>query len=404
MSTWKMAWRNIWRNRRRTMVTVAAMSIAVFVTIIYSGLVAGMVTQMQSDALDLELGAAQIFAPGYQDRPSIYTSIAGTDGILERLDAAGVPAAPRLLGAGLAAHGAASAGAFFRGLDLGRDPKVLTLSKQVMEGEWLDGADPKGVVLGRRLARTLGVEPGSEVVVLSQATDGSIANDLFTVRGVLKSVGEMTDRGGIFMSQAMFRELMVFDGGAHQIIIGRPAVLDTALLKATVVGAAPDQHVQSWRELSPTLASMLDSVMGLINIMFFIVNVAIAIVLLNAMLMSVFERIREFGVLKALGISPGGVMRLIYVESVMQVCVAVGVGVLFTIPALLYLSSVGIDMAALSGTSIMGMSMMSTWYAEVSPRTFGQPIFMTVLVVSMAVLYPAYKAAVIQPVEAMRHQ
>jgi ABC-type antimicrobial peptide transport system permease subunit len=142
----------------------------------------------------------------------------------------------------------------------------------------------------------------------------------------------------------------------------------------------------------------------LINILFFIINVAIAVVLLNAMLMSVFERIKEFGVLKALGISPGAVLKLIYVESMLQVALAVGIGVVLVAPTLWYLSTEGINMGSLAGTDMMGMVFMGTWYAVVSPLVFAQPILMTVFVVSLAVLYPAAKAARIRPVEAMRHQ
>ncbi|MDF1562051.1 MAG: ABC transporter permease [Deltaproteobacteria bacterium] len=404
MSTFKMAWRNIWRNKRRTLVTVAAMTIAVFITIGYSGMVAGMLIQLESDSLDFELGAAQIFAEGYQDRPSIYTDIEDTAGILERLDAKELAAAPRLNGAGLVAAGEASSGALFKGVDLVRDPKVLALASQVHHGSWLAADVPKGVVIGRKLAHTLGVGVGDEMIVLSQATDGSMANDLLTVQGILKGVGAEIDRAGVFMSEDLFRELLVYEGGAHQIIIKRPHVLDTDAVKAAAVEAAPGQDVQSWKELNPTLASMLESVTGMINIMFFIVNVAIGIVILNAMLMSVFERIKEFGVLKALGIAPSGVMKLIYVESFIQVTISVCVGLLLIAPVLYYLANTGIDMGALAGTDMMGLAMMETWYADVTPEIFKGPIFMTLFVVSMAVFYPALKAAVIQPVAAMRHQ
>jgi len=404
MSTWKMAWRNIWRNRRRTTVTIAAMTLAVFLTIGYSGLVDGMLVQMQSDTLDFETGAVQVFAPGYQDRPSIYTGIVDTAAILARLDAAGIPATPRLIGAGLVAAGDASAGAVFYGVDLVRDPKVLALSGQVLHGQWLDATAGKGVVIGRKLAHTLGIKPGDELVVLSQAVDGSMANELFSVRGVLKTISEQIDRGGVFMAEATFRSLLGYTGGAQQLIVKRPAVLDTAVLKAQVAAAAPGQDVQSWRDLNPMVASMLDSMAGLISIFFLIANLAIGIVVLNAMLMAVFERIKEFGVLKALGVGPGGVLALIYVESLQQVTIAAVVGALLAIPMMWFLSTTGVDMGALGGSSIMGMSMMSTWYAVISPHAFIQPIAMTASVVMVAVFYPAYKAAVIQPVEAMRHQ
>lgn len=404
MSTFKMAWRNIWRNKRRTLATVIAMTIALFITIGYSGMVEGMLVQLQSDTLDFELGSAQIFAPGYQDRPSIYTNMADSDGIVARLEAEGLKATGRMKGAGLVAAGDASAGAFFLGLDLERDAQVLEIYTQLKEGTWLSADEPKGVVIGRKLAHTLGVGLGDEIVALSQATDGSIANDLFEVQGILKGVGEAVDRGGVFMSQALFREFFVYEGGAHQIIIERPDVLDLDLIKAKGLAAAPGQDVQTWRELNPTLSTMLDSVSGLISVFFLIINIAIGIVILNAMLMSVFERIKEFGVLKALGIAPSGVMKLIYVESMLQVAIAVLVGVALSIPTLYYLATTGINMGNLAGTDMMGMAMMENWYAVWNPQIYASPVFMTVFVVSVAVFYPALKAAVIQPVAAMRHQ
>jgi ABC-type lipoprotein release transport system permease subunit len=404
MGTFKIAWRNIWRNQRRTSVTVAAMALAVFVTLGYSTLMAGMIRQMESDALDFELGAVQVLAPGYQDRPSLHTSIADTQDVLSRLRKAKLVATSRLLGAGLVASGDASAGASLRGVDLVHDPEVLSVSQHVMEGQWLAASDPKGVVVGRKLARTLGVTPGSELIVLGQARDGSMANDLFTVRGVLKSVGDQTDRAGVFMSQAAFRELLAYDEGAHQLIIKRPAVLDTPAIKSATITAAPGLHVQSWRDLSPTLATMMDSTRGMMTFFFLIINLAIAIVVLNAMLMSVFERIREFGVLKALGMGPGPVLRLIYAESLLQVGIAVTAGLVLAVPALWYLSTRGISMAGVSGTSVMGVAMMDRWYAVVTPVAILQPVLTTVVVVVIAVLYPAAKAARIHPVEAMGHQ
>ena len=122
------------------------------------------------------------------------------------------------------------------------------------------------------------------------------------------------------------------------------------------------------------------------------------------MLMSVFERIKEFGVLKALGMGPGAVLRLIYVESLLHVLLAILLGAGLAVPALWYLATQGINLGALAGASVMGMAMMETMYAVVTPRAVAQPILTTVVVVALAVLYPAVKAARIHPVEAMRHQ
>jgi ABC-type antimicrobial peptide transport system permease subunit len=138
--------------------------------------------------------------------------------------------------------------------------------------------------------------------------------------------------------------------------------------------------------------------------MFMIVYVAIGILILNAMLMAVFERVREFGVLKALGVGPLDVLRLILVESAIQTGIALLVGLGLSLPGLVYLSTVGIDLGRLAGISIVGIALDPVWRAAVNVATFTGPILTLVFIVSAAVIYPALKAALIRPVEAMRHQ
>jgi ABC-type lipoprotein release transport system permease subunit len=398
MRVFRMAWRGVWRNRRRTLVTVAATSFGLLVMILYHGFMEGYLRSMERSVLDFEVGDVQIFADDYRENPSIYTRIDDPDTVLARLRAEGIPASARLLAFGMAASGDASAGVSFRGIDVEQDAGVSRIQEQLARGEWLEAADSRGVVLGRRIARTLAVDVGDELLVLSQGADGSMAYDLYRVRGVLLGVSDATDRTGLFMTEAAYRDLFVVPEGVHQIVVRRPTGVSLLSTANRVQQAAGVLDVKTWRQLMPTLSSMMDSARSLIVVMFVIVYIAIGMLILNSMLMAVFERVREFGVLKALGVSPFEVLRLILVES------AIVTGIAILVPGLIYLRDVGINLASLAGVTVMGVAMDPVWRAVITPDAFRLPIVTLVVIVALAVAYPAAKAALIRPVEAMRYR
>lgn len=410
MKVSRMAWRNLWRNRRRTSVTLAATSFGLLMMVLYSSLMAGYLRDMERNLVDLELGDLQVFAGDYRANPSIYTRIEDPDALLRPLREAGLDASARLLAFGLAAAEESSAGVSFRGIDVERDARVSQVHREVSQGEWLDPADPRGVVIGRRVARMLGVEPGNELLVLSQGADGSMAYDLYTVRGVLRGISDATDRTGVFMTAESFRELMVVPSGVHQIIVKGPVDAELSATAGQVralfsqADHAEGLDVQTWRQLMPTIASMIDSAQGMIVFMFAIIYIAIGILILNAMLMAVFERVREFGVLKALGAGPGEVLRLILLESAIQTGLAVVVGFALALPCLWYLSEVGLNLVSLAGISVLGVAMNPIWRAVISPASFLGPLVTLLVIVALAVIYPALKAALIRPIDAIHHR
>lgn len=402
MNLLKMAWRNVWRNSRRSFITIAAMTLALWAELVYSGLMNGLLADMLADATAMDTGDVQIFSKDWLTRPSIHESVDSAT-LLPKLDAAGYAASERLQAGGLAASGDLSAGVALVGVDPERDKRVLDVYSAVDQGQWLDAADPKGIVVGRGLARTLSLKVGSEVVVLSQGADGSMANDLFHVRGVLQPVSA-TDRSMVLLPEATFRDLMVFPDGAHRIIVRLKPGEDLAKATAAITALAPEAQVKSWKELNPFVAQMLDAAKVQMSIIYFVLYIAVGILVLNAMLMAIFERIREFGVLKAIGYGPGQVFVLMVLEGLLQAVVATGIGVVLAVPVGWYLSTAGVDIGALAGTSMAGVTMPAIWHAAYSLDKVLPPLVLLFVVVFGSVLYPAAKAAWIAPVEAMHHQ
>lgn len=398
-----MAWRNLWRNRRRTLVTISAMTLGLLVMILYTGMVEGYLRAMERNLLELELGDIQVHTEGFRNKPSIYLRIDDAEAVVERLEGAGLKATPRLLGGALAAGKDTSAGAQLRGVDVAREAKVSGIGAHVLEGEWLDEAHPEGVVLGRRLAKTLDVKVGDELVVLGQAVDGSTANELYRVRGVLKAISDGTDRAAVFMTKGAFSSLFAIERGAHQIVVRRPPEAELSAATDEVGALAEGLDVRSWRQLAPMLASMFDSTRAVMSVLFMTFHVVIAILILNALLMAVFERIREFGVLKAVGVGPRAVLALIAAESGYQTAISVAAALVLSVPGFWFLTTVGVDMGVLGGTSVMGVAMDSVWRAEVTAEAYLHPLSLLVVIVSIATSIPALKAARISPLEALRY-
>jgi ABC-type lipoprotein release transport system permease subunit len=405
MKILSIASRSVSRNWRRTLVTTLAMGFSGFIMTLFAALMAGMLQTSERNAVAMNLGDIQIHAEGYRDDPDLYKRINNTAGLVNKLQQAGFHATQRIYGFGLAAAGSTSAGVQMRGVNLKNEATVTQVHKHVMQGQWLADSEPMGVVIGRKLARTLGVRPGDEVIIIGQATDGSMANDLYTVKGILKSIGEEVDRAGFFMVERSFRELMVLPEGAHEIAVMRSdRTSDLESAAAQVAALARGYETLNWRQLQPVIARILDLADAQTIIMILITYVAVAMVILNAMLMSVFERIREFGIMKAIGVTPWQLMTLVYAETMIQVVIASIISLASGWSAAHYFQKNGIDLSAIaSSTSFGGVAIDPIWNARVTTEALALPVVFLFIIAAAAVIYPAIKAAVIHPVKAIHY-
>lgn len=406
MKILSMAWRNVFRYWSRSLITTTAMAFAGFIMILFASLMAGMAQTSERNAVAMNLGDIQIHAPGYREDPDLYNRIEHADPLLLSIRQHGYTASGRLYAFGLAAAGSASAGVELRGINVQAEKTVTEIHQHVLHGQWLDAADPNGVVIGRKLARTLGIHPGGEIVFLGQAADGSMANELYHVRGILKSVADNIDRSGLYMNETAFRQLMQLPEGVHEIAVlrtDRSRDLDHAASEIATL-AAPNEAL-SWRLLMPIIASLLDMMDSQLIIMLLITYTAVATVILNAILMSVFERIREFGIMKAIGTPPTQVAALIFLEAILQALAASALALIFGWLAADHFQTHGIDLSALaSGASFGGIAMDPVWHAQVTPTTLLLPIGVLLLMTAIAVIYPALKAALIRPVQAIHYR
>jgi ABC-type lipoprotein release transport system permease subunit len=362
----------------------------------------------------MNTGDIQIHRLGYRDDPDIYLQIPQTSQLLNALRAADFYASDRLYAYGLMANNNTSAGVQLRGIDLVYEKTVTQIHQHLLQGQWLSAQDLHGVVIGKKLARALNAEIGSELIFIGQTADGFTANDVFIVRGVLKSVSATIDSSGVFIAKQTLQELISLPEGAHEIALMRKKQrtdlnLATAVAKKLVQQltheASQTLEVLNWHQLMPVISRFLEIADVQIMIMLAFTYIAVASVIFNAMLMSVFERIHEFGIMKAIGVSPWQLLGLVYAETFVQTFFASVLGLSAGAGLAFYLQEHGIDMSAISsGFSFGGVALDPMWYAYVTASSLWIPVLFLFVVAAIAVIYPAVKVALLRPLEAIHHQ
>jgi len=398
------AWRNIWRNSRRTWITVAATSMSTALMIATYCLMDGMMVKYVEDATNMVTGQAQVHAKGWLADREIYKALADPGRIAKAAEAAGMGAAMRSYGFGLVSRGMKSAGASFWGVDPEAETRWFTLASKVEKGSFLGARPKRGMVLGRRLAKSLEARVGSEIVAVVQAADGSMGNELFTVTGILAMAGDSIDRGAALIHRDDFRDLFV-TGRVHEVAMMAGERMTEPEIRSAMAGAVGGDELKTWKELNPMMSDMIE--FGRASIWLFggIFFLASALGVMNTMLMATYERVREFGILKALGTSPFRIVRDIEAEAFMLGLVSTAIGAAAGGLLSWYFTAHGLDTSrwGVEGFTSGGIVFDPLWRGRITVSTFAGPVVVMWITCLLAALYPAVKAARLDPVKAIGH-
>lgn len=402
MQSLRLGWRNLWRNTRRTLITLAAVTLSTGILITDYALMDGLLKNAVSNATNLVVGEVQVHAQGYLAERSIYKSLANPERILQAAADNRISAAPRRYGFGLVAVGTKSAGARFWGVDPALERATFDLAQHLAEGRFLSEAPQRGMILGQKLARSLQAQIGSEVVVVVQAADGSLGNELFTVTGILKVAGDNIDRNAALIHASDFVELFVSGNRIHEIALNSRGRMSLEELTSLVAATAPEQEVKNWRQLLPAVSDMVSLFDVFIWIFGMIFLLAAGMGVMNTMLMATYERIREFGVLKALGATPWRIIKDVAAEASVLSALATALGTLLGLAGSYYLQEVGLDTTIFAGSyTVGGIAFDPVWRAALSLKVVLIPVMLMMIISLVASLYPATLAARLDPVRAI---
>ena len=398
----RLAWRYLWRNHRRTIIMLSAITVGVWAMIFMTALTRGMVDQMIKDGISVLPGHVQVHNPEFLDDPSVINRIAiGDEALGDAFNSAGFRAwASRVKVPAVITSERESRGVTLLGIDPAAEREFSFVSYDDVEGRFLESVDDNGVVIGKKLARTLDTEVGKRIVLMSQDPDNEIADRGFRVVGLFTANMPVFEESFVFISKkAAQKMLRIGDSTTEIVFLGddyRDIEPTYELVKQRVDGSL---DIRRWYEVDTYLGTMLKVMDGFVLIWVIVIFLALSFGLVNTLVMAVFERIREIGLMLALGMKPASILGQIIIESMLLLAVGLAIGDVLAWATIQPLQG-GIDISVVAeGMEMMGAS--SVLY----PKLYWSDMILANVVVLilgfLASLSPAWRASRYEPVEAI---
>jgi ABC-type lipoprotein release transport system permease subunit len=410
-----IAWRNLWRNRRRTGITLSSIAFGILLAVLFTGMGDANFSAMIDLAARMGGGHVTLQHSEYLDSPTLSRSVQDVESLrrvaLEDPDVERV--VTRISGHLMISSAVKNTGAAFIAFDPSvEDVTTLSLLEAVTEGELPGASGRGGIVLGRRLADNLDADIGRKVVYTVTDKDGQIVQEAVRVTGIMETGAPSVDGGLCLLSLEQLRAALGYgEDEAVQVAVflgdqRRAEVVAARLAGQLGSGPAGRAGIAAlpWHELQPELAGFIGMKVASARFMEAIIMLLVAAGIFNTLFVSVMERMREFGIMRAIGWSQAQISGLVMFESLWLALVGLVLAALVTAGPYWYLSEMGIDLAAMgvAGTEVAGVAMTDVMRVGIFPENAVMIAVAAVLATLLSGIYPAWSAGRVVPVEAIR--
>ena len=402
-----LAWRNIWRNPRRTAVILSAVFIGVWSMVFMGAVMRGMAVDMIRNGISTLTSHLQIHHEDYSDDPVIENSM--TD--LPALDAAlksrlpeGSRWAKRIRVEAVASNARHTTSVILVGIDPPSEKDVSFIGKSVRQGRYLKKEDTHEILVGKALLEEFETRLGNKLILSAPDNDGEIVSRAFHIAGVYRAQMQDTEKQYVFVPIGDTRKMLKLENAVSEVSVVLPDDADPSDVKKDLEKAlgGSSLEIRTWRESLPVLMAYLQIFNGFIYVWYLVIFVAMGLGIVNTTLMAVFERMREFGLVKALGVRPRRLIRLILTESFYLLLIGSAAGNAVGLLSVYALSKHGINFSDLAeGADFIGVSRVV--YPVLDMRDFIVANLVVFLMGLLVSLYPASKAARFTPVKALSH-
>lgn len=395
----QLSWRNLWRHRRRNAILLAAIAVAVAGVVLLNALLRGMQADMENSVIDNLTGHVKVLRPGYLEDPSIQRGFEVAAGWSEGLPADAVAGwALRVRVPAVVMSERETRGVQLVGVDPAQE-SISFLGGVAIAGEALSGREDRRILVGARLAEQLETTVGRRLVLVTQGSDGRNREAGYRIAGIYRA-----EVGGL-------EQVFVFTGAeALQATLDTAAVTEVSVRladtarEASVVerldAAFGGLDVYTWRQLEPQAAQMVKFADAAVFIYFVVVMGALVFGLVNTLVTAVMERVRELGMLRALGMRPWAVVAQVTIESTLVMALGIALGLLVALGVFAAVAD-GIDLTAFDD-SLASFGLRPIFVPVLEGRDVALVAAMSLALGLLASFYPARRAVKVKPLEALR--
>ncbi|MBL7065991.1 MAG: ABC transporter permease [Anaerolineae bacterium] len=409
----RMAWRNVWRNWRRTVIAATAIALGLTFILMFDGMLGGMNEALYGNTVKLQGGHVQVHAPGFREKanrlPLLPLADAGAavDAALAQPEVIAV--SQRIKTGGMVSSREGTLSVAITGIEPEKEAPVSMVAENVVQGRWLQGDDEDALLIGQAMSERLEVTIGDRVTLVGRATHQQMRRRTMTIVGIYDLGMAEIEKRMVYVSLLEAQTLFDLRDQATEVAIYLEQVGQEPPVVETLQAALSGYEVDAWDTLDPSMKEMMELEAQIMNMFGMVILLIAGVGILNLMLMVVFERTREIGLLAAMGLKRRETVALFLLEGVLIGLLGALAGSVLGGVIVAHYGRVGIDWMALYGGMDMG---------EVSPLIglMGDRLYLRIgidvlagraltvgVIAALASLYPAWQASRREPAEALHY-
>ena len=407
--TFKLAWRNMWRNWRRTMIAVVAIVLGLILLLLFDGIIRGSDQAIFGNAVRVYGGNLQVHAPGYRDKAARLPMLPLDDPEAVVKAAQALPdvqaVSQRINTAGIIINHGTSVPVMITALQPDVEAPISLQAENVSQGRFLLPDDGDAIYIGKALADRLGVGVGDSVTLLGRSKNEAMRQHNFNVVGIYDLHTPDAEKGTVFIPLADAQTLYNLRDQVTEVPIFLKQIGSEAAVMTALQNQLPNYEIDSWQTLKGDLKETLDAKFAYTSFFGIVVIVIASIGILNLMLMAVFERTREMGVLAALGMKGRQIMGLFLLEGIVHRAWWARSSAARSASLLIALmGSAGLDFSKMTtGMGEVGVLMSGKIYPTITAGDLFTRAIIVVVIAAIASLYPAWQASRKEPAQALHH-